>query len=117
MMFAMPRIRRRPLVQRERLGAAARDRQLHPRERRGRPLRADRRQLGVSEQALMAAVQDHGGRHLDFAAAARALGVSEAALRAALPPPPPEESARWKRAIDRPKSSAREWRLRPRPPL
>ena len=46
--------------------------------------------LGVSEQALVTAVQDHGGRHLDVAAAARALGVSEAALRAALPPPPPE---------------------------
>ncbi len=44
--------------------------------------------LGVSDQALMKAVQDHGGRALDFAAAAKALGVSEAALRAALPPPP-----------------------------
>ena len=48
------------------------------------------RALGVSQQALITAVQDHGGRHLDFAAAARALGVSEAALRAALPPPPRE---------------------------
>lgn len=47
------------------------------------------RQLGVSEQALLTAVQEHGGRMLDFAAAARALGVSESALRAALPPRPP----------------------------
>lgn len=44
--------------------------------------------LGVTEQVLMRAIQEHGGRNLDFAAAARALGVSEAALRAALPPPP-----------------------------
>ena len=36
----------------------------------------------------MNAVREHGGPALDFAAAAKALGVSEAALRAALPPPP-----------------------------
>lgn len=38
----------------------------------------------------MNAVREHGGPALDFAAAAKALGVSEAALRAALPPPPGE---------------------------
>jgi DNA-binding Lrp family transcriptional regulator len=43
----------------------------------------------VTERALMSAVEAHGRRDLNFAEAARALGVSEAALRAALPPPPP----------------------------
>jgi hypothetical protein len=36
----------------------------------------------------MQAVDDAGGRDLDFAKAATALGVTEEALRAALPPPP-----------------------------
>jgi hypothetical protein len=43
--------------------------------------------LGVSPQVLMQAVNDAGGRNLDFAKAAAALGVTEEALRAALPPP------------------------------
>lgn len=45
--------------------------------------------LGVTEEALMRAVQGAGGRNLDFDKAAAALGVSTDALRAALPPPPP----------------------------
>jgi hypothetical protein len=39
-------------------------------------------------EALMQAVNDAGGRNLDFAKAAAALGVTEDVLRAALPPPP-----------------------------
>lgn len=44
--------------------------------------------LGVSSQSLMQAVRDAGGPRLDFAKAAQTLGVSENALRNALPPPP-----------------------------
>jgi hypothetical protein len=44
--------------------------------------------LGVAPQVLMQAVTDAGGRNLDYAKAATAFGVTEEALRAALPPPP-----------------------------
>jgi hypothetical protein len=44
--------------------------------------------LGVAPQVLMQAVNDAGGRNLDYAKAATAFGVTEEALRAALPPPP-----------------------------
>jgi hypothetical protein len=44
--------------------------------------------LGVSEQDLMQAIQDAGGRQLDIAKAAEALGVTQDDLRAALPLPP-----------------------------
>lgn len=44
--------------------------------------------LNVSTEEFMAAITAAGGRDLDFAAAAQTLGVSEDALRSALPPPP-----------------------------
>lgn len=44
--------------------------------------------LGVSYEDLSAAIINNGGRDLDLAAAAKALGVTEAALKAALPRPP-----------------------------
>ena len=46
------------------------------------------KKLGVSVDELGRAVMENGGRQLDFAAAAKDLGVSEAALKAALPPAP-----------------------------
>lgn len=44
--------------------------------------------LGVSYEDLSAAIINNGGRDLDLAAAAKALGVTETALKAALPRPP-----------------------------
>jgi len=41
--------------------------------------------LGVSEADLLSAIMKNGGRQLDIAAAAKDLGVTEAALEAALP--------------------------------
>ena len=41
--------------------------------------------LGVSEADLLSAIMKNGGRQLDTAAAAKDLGVTEAALKAALP--------------------------------
>ncbi|WP_197411822.1 YHYH protein [Psychrobacter sp. P11G3] len=41
--------------------------------------------LGVSETELLSAIMKNGGRELDTAAAAKDLGVTEAALKAALP--------------------------------
>lgn len=46
------------------------------------------RQLGVSENDLLRAVMQNGGPQLDFAAAAKDLGVTEKALKAAIPLPP-----------------------------
>ena len=46
------------------------------------------RKLGVSQVELLKAVNKNGGRQLDTAATAKDLGVTEAALKAALPRPP-----------------------------
>ncbi|QCB47053.1 YHYH protein [Hydrogenophaga sp. PAMC20947] len=46
------------------------------------------KRLGVSQTDLLSAVRKNGGRQLDTAAAAKDLGVTEAALNAALPRPP-----------------------------
>ena len=43
--------------------------------------------LGVSEADLLSAIMKNGGRQLDTAAAAKELGVTEAALKSALPNP------------------------------
>lgn len=43
--------------------------------------------LGVSEADLLSAIMKNGGRQLDTAAAAKELGVTEAALKTALPNP------------------------------
>lgn len=44
--------------------------------------------LGFTETEFMKIIEDAGGRQLDFAKAAEALGVSEEKLRGVLPPPP-----------------------------
>ena len=45
-------------------------------------------QLNLSEQQLFQAMEEAGGPRADLGAVAQTLGVTEAALRAALPPPP-----------------------------
>lgn len=46
------------------------------------------KRLGVSLDDLLSAVKNNGGRELDVSAAAKELGVTESALKAALPRPP-----------------------------
>lgn len=46
------------------------------------------KRLGTTEQALMEALESNGGREADLSAVAADLGVSEEALKAALPKPP-----------------------------
>ncbi|GHA47895.1 hypothetical protein GCM10008927_11040 [Amylibacter ulvae] len=75
------------------VGAAAEFRDVGPGapdQHRGLPPGFDKAaiELGVSEDALMQAINAAGGPQLDFSKAAEMLNVSEDALRGALPPPP-----------------------------